>query len=173
MEEGATKSGIDWAWQKESTWSYALHMLIGHHGLFSLTPIFLLSMGGALLGLRNAVGEAPDSAHSRISREQIIVMAATLALTAVVLCFYLFVTPRSTHNYGGWTCGPRQLMWLTPFLLLAMLPCLDRLGDRTWGRWLAVVLLVVSVFSVSNPGWNPWRHPWLYDLMNGIGIISY
>ena len=30
-----------------SAWRYAFHMLIGHHGIFSLTPIFLASLVGA------------------------------------------------------------------------------------------------------------------------------
>ena len=42
--------GIDMAGTKESRGVYAMHLLIGHHGAFSLTPIFLLSLIG-MLGL--------------------------------------------------------------------------------------------------------------------------
>jgi hypothetical protein len=35
------------------------------------------------------------------------------------------------------------------------------------------VLLAVSIFSASYSLWNPWRHPWIYDLMNARGWIPY
>src|SRR5262245_57408347 len=39
---GQLKYGIDWAWMHESRWTYALNILLGHHGLFSLTPLWVL-----------------------------------------------------------------------------------------------------------------------------------
>ncbi len=41
---GVAQHGIDWAQRSygETTPDYALHLLVGHHGLFSLTPIYLL-----------------------------------------------------------------------------------------------------------------------------------
>jgi hypothetical protein len=38
--------GIDWARLKETKADYAFHLLVGHHGLFSLSPIFLLALAG-------------------------------------------------------------------------------------------------------------------------------
>jgi hypothetical protein len=35
---------------------YAFHMLVGHHGLFSLTPIWLLAVAGMLYNLRGQYG---------------------------------------------------------------------------------------------------------------------
>ena len=49
----------------------------------------------------------------------------------------------------------------------------DWLGGRRWGRGLAYGLLAVSVFSANYGPLNPWRHPWLYDLMEARGWISY
>src|SRR5205823_8216539 len=40
--------GIDF--NDEPTRVYAFHLLLGHHGWFSLTPVFLLALGG-LIGL--------------------------------------------------------------------------------------------------------------------------
>jgi hypothetical protein len=54
-----------------------------------------------------------------------------------------------------------------------MLPVADRLAGQRWGRWLAYTFLAVSVFSVSYRLWNPWRHPWLYDLMEALGWSAY
>ena len=64
-------------------------------------------------------------------------------------------------------------MWLTPLWLLTMLPALEWLGQRRWGRWLAYALLAWSVFSVSYPAWNPWRQPWLYNLLESGGYVAY
>ena len=44
------RQGIDRG--EPSQWTYALHVLVGHHGIFSLTPIWLLSLWGMLLWLR-------------------------------------------------------------------------------------------------------------------------
>jgi hypothetical protein len=30
-------------------------------------------------------------------------------------------------------------------------------------------MLGVSVFSAFYSNWNPWRHPWLFDLMEWRG----
>jgi hypothetical protein len=46
------RRGIDFAWKKENRITYVFHFLVGHHGVFSLTPIWLLSMGGMILTLR-------------------------------------------------------------------------------------------------------------------------
>ena len=94
-----------------------------------------------------------------------------LALTVVVLGFYL--TENDARNYGGWTNGLRWLMWLTPIWLTCLLPLADRLADVRSGRVLAYVLLAVSVFSMSYEPWNPWRHPWMYDLMQEMGWPGY
>ena len=157
------KIGIDWAFTKESRWTYALHFLIGHHGVFSLTPIWLLPL--LWLGFRKpAASTTPRSPWLPLT-----VLAAVLAV--VVIGFFLVWI--ECWNYGGWTSGPRWLIWLTPFWLLVLLPAADGLGQRRWGRWLGYALLGISAFSASYPAWNPWRHPWLYNLMESWGWISY
>ena len=45
------KHGIDWAGRNgETKLVYCFHLLIGHHGLFALTPVYLLSVWGMVLG---------------------------------------------------------------------------------------------------------------------------
>ena len=95
----------------------------------------------------------------------------TLVVSIVVLAFYLGVS--GTRNYGGWTSGLRWLFWLTPLWLLTMLPVMDRLAESKWGRCVAYAALAVSVFSASFPLWNPWRHPWLYRVMESQEWIAY
>jgi hypothetical protein len=174
--------GIDWAGLKESKASYVFHFLLGHHGLFSLSPIWLLAAAGmvtAVIGLaRGSKGPAPTAEPSRWGGIVHFIRAVpawtligslSLVLTLVLLVFYFI----KTSNYGGWTSGPRWLFWLTPFWLLSMVPIADWLATRRWGRMLGYVLLAISVVSISYPAWNPWRHPWLYNWMEAQGWIKY
>jgi len=139
---------------------YAWHSLLGHHGIFSLTPIWLLSVGGIALWLRRP-GERPVRA-----------LAALIAVVSVAcLVFYLFLEQYG-RNYGGSTCGFRWMFWLAPLWLVAMLPALDVLSRRRWTQVLALVLLALSVLSVSYPTWNPWSDPWLHDAMRHCGRLG-
>lgn len=177
-----SKRGIDWAWQRESKWTYAFHLLVGHHGLFSLSPIWLLAIGGIVVMLMSQRGESRASSWASIimggkseakGTGLILISALTLFLTVVVISFYLLFANRMSNNYGGWTCGPRWFLWLTPFWLVTLLPAVDRLSTRRWGRVLAYLALGISVLSVSYPAWNPWRHPWLYNFFESQGWIQY
>ena len=156
--EGAAEKprfpGIDFA--DEPKHVYAFHLLVGHHGLFSLTPAWLLALGGMVFPLRGPL------AASRLHR-------LTPAILAVVLAFYIW----RTNNYGGWTSGPRWLFWLTPLLLLALLPAADRLAGSRAGRIVAYSCLGVSALSAAFPWNNPWRHPWLYQLCEYMDWVHY
>jgi hypothetical protein len=174
------KPGIDWAWTKETTSEYALNLLVGHHGFFSLSPVFLLSVAGTVIALTRwqgfrsgTLGWPGENATMRRLPALSVLAVVSVVVTAIVFAFYIFVTDVRTHNYGGWTSGPRQLMWLTPLMLLIALPSADRLGERRWGRALAYVLLGLSILSVSYPAWNPWRHPWIYDFQESQGMLPY
>jgi hypothetical protein len=173
---GEDKRGIDWARLRESRAAYAFHVFFGHHGLFSLSPIYWLTAAGLIIGLihwRRKAMPVPDHEAGRAgnppSRLPGFVFPLTLFLSMVVIGFYLI----KTDNYGGWSNGLRWLMWLTPFWLLSMLPAVDRLAGRRWGRGLALLLLGVSIVSVTYRSWNPWRLPWLYNLMVDLGWPGY
>jgi hypothetical protein len=165
--------GIDTAGMQESRGVYAFHLLLGHHGAFSLTPIFLLSLVGMLVLLRYAkpalFGEAKEDDRRGLA------LAGLLALgvTVVVLAFYILFLDERKRNYGGWTSGPRWLIWLTPLWLVALLPAADWLGRRRWGRVVGYALLALSVVSVSYPQYSPWRHPWLYNFLEAHGLVKY
>jgi Zn-dependent protease with chaperone function len=98
---------------------------------------------------------------------------AALVVTVIVVAFYVFGVGERSRNYGGWSSGARWLIWLTPLFLLSMLPVCDWLAGRSWGKVVAYVFLAVSVLSASYPSWNPWRHPWLYNLIDALGGIPY
>jgi hypothetical protein len=165
---GPHRTGIDMAGFHESWGAYVFHVLIGHHGWFSLTPIWLFAVAGMFGGLAAARG--PGAAEGKAEGLPRFIAPLTLAVSAVVIAFYL---SRGDRNYGGWTNGLRWLIWLTPLWLLCMTRVLDRVAANRWGRWAAYVLLGVSVLSASYYSWNPWRHPWLYRLMDAQGWIPY
>lgn len=134
--------------------NYIFHALIGHHGIFSLSPIWLLSFVG--LGMMCLQRDGPRALG-----------AAVLVITVVCLAFYLGYLARNLddRNYGGTTSGFRWVFWFAPLWLVAMLPAADAAAGRRWTRWLAALLLAASVLSVSYPTWNPWVHPWLTDYL--------
>ena len=171
VEGQLPRHGIDWARYYENRWSYALHLLIGHHGFFSLTPIWLLALGGMIVGLRARKRESTPT--SAVSEETPglpwFIAPLTLVVSLFVIGFYLMMS----ENYGGFAIGARWLMWLTPLWLLCLLPVVDGFAACRWRRGLAMAFLAVSVFSAFYSNWNPWRHPWLYDLLEWTGWVAY
>src|SRR5262249_34417921 len=122
---------------------YAFNLLLGHHGLFALTPIWFLAVAGMLIGIAHLARRGPMQLLLNGEQRDGLSLFSVLALvlTIVVVGFYVY----ETNNYGGWTNGPRWLMWLTPLWLLALLPAVDRLAERRWTRGLAYILLGFSV----------------------------
>jgi hypothetical protein len=169
-EPGRVKRGIDWA--REPKTVYAFNVLLGHHGFFSLTPVFLLAAAGMLGALGRRRRTAPSQAPAGPAPPPSAlggVVVLTVLITVIVVAFYVY----KTNNYGGWTSAPRWLIWLIPLWLLSLLPAADWAATRRWGRGLAYVLLALSVLSVNYAPWTPWRHPWLYDLMQSFGWFRY
>ena len=139
---------------------YALHVLVGHHGIFSLTPVWLLSVAGAVIWCWKG--------RDRRLRELALLIAA---VTLVCLAFYL-TRPLIYRNYGGMTCGLRWMFWFAPLWLLLMLPAADGLSARWWTRGIALILLLLSVLSATYPTWNPWTHPWLVNYLHYLEWIK-
>jgi hypothetical protein len=162
--------GIDF--NDEPTKVYAFHLLFGHHGWFSLTPVFLLSLGGLIGVAFRSAGDVKRlfTGGGKPFTPPLFALM-TLAISLVVFVFYL--TRTSSYNYGGFTSGPRWLFWLIPLWLLAIPPAADRLASSRGGRLLCAVLLGSSVLSVFYPAWNPWRSPWLQQLMEFKGWVKY
>jgi hypothetical protein len=186
------KTGIDWAHLQESRADYALHLLVGHHGLFTHSPIWLLAAIAMIVGfvclplswrdiwspsLVNSLSDAPivPGLSPTLVREKKsfpwFVQPLGLVLSVVVMAFY--ITSDLNRNYGGFSNGLRWLMWLTPIWLTCLLPAVDRLATASSGRWLAGACLLVSIMTASYQLWSPWRQPWMYDLMIEMGWKGY
>ncbi len=153
--------------------TYALHVLVGHHGIFSLSPIWLLSVAGIGIWLANReisnsdVAPGPD----RVLKKWFAL--ATLVITVTVLVFYIALRPQEDRNYGGMTNGFRWAFWLIPLWLTVMLPAADWLARSLAGRLTAGILLALSAVSVAYATWNPWSHPWLTVWMDYLGWIRF
>ncbi len=145
--------GIDQG--EPSMGTYVLHATIGHHGVLSLTPIWLLSLWGLTLLWRGGQRD----------------LAVLIAVVSVVCLAFYLTRPQIDRNYGGMTSGFRWMFWFAPLWLVALLPAADRLSRSRWGQAVALVLLAISVMSASYPTWNPWTHPWLWNLLESQGWL--
>ena len=159
----------------ESPWTYLLHCTVGHHGIFSLTPIFLISVIGWIVGLCSAkfisheTGAVRNKFRTTTGLRPFLWMG--LLLTLAIVGFYLSRT--ENYNYGGNTAGLRWTFWLIPFWLIAMVPALDACAGWRWCRGPALLLLGVSTFSATYALDNPWTAPWLYRVMDRWEWIDY
>jgi hypothetical protein len=137
--------------------AYAYHTLIGHHGIFSLTPMWVLSVWGLCLWLVRGTGRERQ-------------LAAGIALVSIVcLTFYIGLRPQDDRNYGGMTSGFRWVFWLAPLWLTAMIPAADWLTGSRRRMAVGLTLLAFSVLSASYPTWNPWTQPWIYNWLQANG----
>ncbi len=153
------RQGIDRG--EPSKVTYAFNVLVGHHGIFSLTPVWLLSVMGVWMWLRS-----PDP----VRRD----LAAGIALVSLIcLVFYIGLRPLEDRNYGGMTSAFRWMFWCAPLWIIVMIPAADRMARSTAGQALAAVLLSFSVLSASYPTWDPWVQPWIYNWMVWCGWPGY
>lgn len=140
--------------------TYAFHATFGHHGIFSLTPLWIFSFVGLgiLLFSRDRVWQG---------------LAASILLLSLV-CFAFYVARgQIDRNYGGVSSTFRWLMWFVPLWLLTLTPAADALSERRWGRIALTVALLIGVFSSTYNALNPWTHPWLFDYWTNLGWIDY
>jgi hypothetical protein len=138
---------------------YLFHMLIGHHGIFTLTPIFLFSFLGIFHCLRGRGIPKQDFA------------LLSLFLTILMLVFYTFLAGQ--RNYGGMCNGLRWLFWLIPFWLFFLPEGLSENATRRWFRGVALLCLLISAASVFYATRNPWTRPWLHEWLFYMGWIEY
>ncbi len=146
---------------------YLFHMTFGHHGVFSLTPIFLFSAWGAFRLMRG--GRFLTDIRSKRGGEPMAAVAwMTTVLTIVLLAFYTW-NPKA-RNYGGSAQGLRWLFWLIPFWLLMLPKGVEGGQARVLVRRLALLALAISAISVGYATRNPWSHPWILDAIEHLNL---
>jgi len=173
----AKRSSIDRG--EPSRVNYAFHCLLGHHGIFSLTPIWLLSVIGCVMLLKKGNVDSQSispraSTADAAPRGLASLRGVGLLVAAIsIVCITFYITQgQENRNYGGGTSGLRWSFWLIPLWLVAMLPAADWLSGRRFAQFLTALLLAFSAMSASYPIWNPWSHPWMYQWMVHLGWLT-
>jgi hypothetical protein len=174
------KKGVDKG--EPSKLKYAFYCLLGHHGIFSMTPVWIIAVLGALLTLRSGGGsrsgidqaasaniqQSKSSTSTSTSPLSLMVdrfgaermLAAAIVLTSIVVVGFYLTRPLEDRNYGGVCSGLRWSFWLIPlwFWLAVRGMALVKSG---LSKWIVICLLLVGVFSAHYPWRNPWTSPWV------------
>ncbi|MEM7561296.1 MAG: hypothetical protein AAF394_19395, partial [Planctomycetota bacterium] len=143
---------------------YIFHCLVGHHGIFSLTPFWLIS----LLGLAYVFHERSSINFFRDHRWMLCL--AILATSVVVIGFYLSRSLED-RNYGGVTSGFRWTFWMIPLWMWLAQAALANFKSA-FARRFTELLVLLSIFSASYPWANPWTTPWPMQLAEHWGWIT-
>lgn len=141
----------------DSPLTYLLHSTIGHHGWFSLTPVWLIAIWGAW---RRPFLSTAES-----------VRFWTLVTTAALMAFYLSRT--ENYNYGGVSCGLRWAVVFIPLWTVSLVPALEAARGSIFAVFVGLLALAVSIGSAFDPGERPWQQPWLFRAMEQVGWIDY
>lgn len=150
------KQGVDKGELNRAT--YLFQTTLGHHGVFSLTPIWLLLPLGMWTIWQRSLGPT----RTRVFHPQVQVMLAIVTTSLVCFTFYM-MRPLEDRNYGGVSCGFRWMFWFTPLWCWLLAHGLNRVRTR-WSRRIAIAALAISIFSATFPWANPWTSPWLWTL---------
>lgn len=139
---------------------YVFHMTLGHHGILSLSPVFLFVPVSFVVFLASK------------QRRLAALHWLSLGLTALVGGFYTLAS-NVDHNYGGGCKGLRWFFWLMP-LWLMVAPLGSEVWSRhRWVRGLAIAALCVSVWTTLDAVSAPWGSSWLHVLFQRWGIVGY
>ena len=159
LSHWANRTGIDRG--EPSILRYAFHSTVGSRGVFSLTPIWILSV----LGLCVWTFKTRDDKGLRTFG------VGALTLTVVFFAFFL-TRDQGDRNYGGMSCWSRWFFPLVPLFVPALLPIVDKASKSRLWRGVALAALFWSAASAAFPTWNPWVAPWLYDIAVNWGWMK-
>jgi hypothetical protein len=135
---------------------YIFHVLLGHHGIFSLTPFWLVSLWGAVVIWR-------QGGDWRMGRDRLLLIAAAIVATSLVAIGFYLARPLEDRNYGGVASGFRWSFWLAPLWLFLAMYGLRSLASG-WARRGVELAVAISIFSASFAWNNPWVSPWLMQV---------
>lgn len=156
------KQGVDRG--ERNRWNYLFQTTLGHHGVFSLTPMWLLFPLGAWAIWRQSISPP----WQRLFEFRVQLMLAIVATSLVCFAFYI-ARPLEDRNYGGVSSGFRWMFWFTPLWCWLVAEALERYGESRLVRRLVLVALGISVFSATFPWTNPWTTPWLAQVVESFG----
>lgn len=143
----------------ESKWAYLFNITLGHHGLFSITPVLLLSL--ISFGLA-------------FTRKKYFVKAFTWGIFICSMAVFAFVMIK-TSNYGGYCIGLRWFILFMPMWVFVALPVIERWQKNIGGKIALVGLLIFSIPAVAQSlFWDPYIRGWferLYFDISGLATL--
>ncbi|TWU65898.1 hypothetical protein [Crateriforma conspicua] len=166
------RSGVDRG--EPSRGTYLFNATVGHHGLFSLTPLWCLVPLGWLFAVAGPwQTEIRDQDVVRLSDGRAVRVMMIAIMIASLVCFAFYMArPKIDRNYGGVSTCFRWMLWFAPLWVLCCVPAVDRVSRSRWGRFTIMVLLGLSVFSMSTALDSPWHSPWLYRYWDFLGWLD-
>jgi hypothetical protein len=152
--------------QYEPWYVYLFHIVLGHHGILSLSPVLFFSF----VGLVRVI-----ASRAALSARLVPLAVFTLSLTALLLLGYTFgpAFGIGQRNYGGMSNGMRWLFWVIPLWLVHLPMGLDWKSSSAWFRRVAIGLLAISIASSFHATRNPWTRPWIHEWLYQLGWIGY
>ena len=155
--QDGTRVGVDLG--EPSRAKYLFHMLLGHHGVFSLTPLLLLFPIGLVILFRFGADDARR-------------FTVAVALSSLVCVVFYWLRPEIDRNYGGVSVSFRWLLWFTPLWLVMVAMTIDHGAHYRRFRRTLYGLLAMSIFSVATSMDSAWQHPWIYRYWQFLGWLS-
>ncbi|MCA9562526.1 MAG: hypothetical protein KC561_03510 [Myxococcales bacterium] len=134
---------------------YAFHALFGHHGLFSMTPLFLFAIPGALTLWKKSTTRMTSVALS---------VAAVLTIATYIV--------RGPHNYGGTCSGMRWFIVAVPALWYLSVEGMRARWERKATRALVGLFLVWGMVNAVTTVVNPWSESLWNLLLRLVGLGS-
>jgi len=137
----------------EPKYIYFFNILLGHHGLFSMTPVFLLAAWSIVKTVRDRGKRMPEA----------------LAVGVPVLLTLLLLGIR-TRNYGGVCAGLRWMILAMPLLFLFVAEWIDRHRSGRAMVLLAVLFLIGLAMAADVPWANagPWHNSAWHKYVFGL-----
>ena len=143
----------------ESKWAYLFNITLGHHGLFSITPVLILT----LISFINTT-----------IRKQQFLKKLTWGIMFCSLAVFSFVMVK-TDNYGGYCIGLRWFILFMPMWVFLALPTIMTWRKKLAGRITLSSLLLFSLPAVAQAlYWDPYVRGWFelwYFNISGLGNI--
>lgn len=120
---------------------YAFHVVFGHHGFLSMTPVLALGLWQAVLCVRKRCGRLPEA---------LLLLACSSILGIAIIS--------QTRNYGGVCVGLRWMVGAMPLFFLFAAAWLDRRSSRA-----AMILFLLLTFAGSFHAWDALQDPWKHS----------
>ena len=132
---------------------YFFHMILGHHGVLSMTPVLVLACWGLYRSIRRLAVRLAEA---------LVVAAPLIMVTAWIGIF--------TKNYGGVCVGLRWLLFAIPLLFVFTAVWLEEKSSKI-AACLLVALIIVGFLNLWDALNGPWSesdwHQWFKSMHMG------